>query len=73
MNTSKRFLRQYRLQKIAESVGISSATCQWDINMHRVCQHIVIRMLNENQSVDEVKSASQAELKDMTKNGFQKG
>ncbi|GFT07442.1 uncharacterized protein TNCV_3789221 [Trichonephila clavipes] len=29
--------------------------------------------LNENESADDVKSASQAELKDMANNGFQKG
>ncbi|GFT33711.1 hypothetical protein TNCV_4382371 [Trichonephila clavipes] len=68
--------RKNRLQTIDESVGKSSATCKWiltmDLNMHRVCQHIVPRMLNEDQSTDEVKSASQAELKGMAKNGFQK-
>ncbi|GFV49130.1 hypothetical protein TNCV_236641 [Trichonephila clavipes] len=40
--------------------------------MHGVCQQIVPRMLDEDQFANEVKSASQAELKDMTKNGFQK-
>ncbi|GFU40871.1 hypothetical protein TNCV_2466651 [Trichonephila clavipes] len=58
-----------RLQTIAESIGILSATCQWiltkDLNMRRVFQHIVPRMFNEDQSADEVKSASQAELKDI--------
>ncbi|GFX22318.1 hypothetical protein TNCV_1815201 [Trichonephila clavipes] len=53
-----------RLQTIAESAEISSATCQWihtkDFNMHRGCQHIVPSMLNEDQSADAVKSASQA-------------
>ncbi|GFW88170.1 amiloride-sensitive sodium channel subunit alpha [Trichonephila clavipes] len=43
-----------------------------DLNIHRVRQHIVSRMLNEDQSTDGVKSASQSELKDMAKNGFQK-
>ncbi|GFU98129.1 uncharacterized protein TNCV_1491511 [Trichonephila clavipes] len=56
------------LQTIAESVGISPATCQQtptkDLNMHWMHQHIVPRMLNEDQSADEVKSASQAELND---------
>ncbi|GFT85930.1 hypothetical protein TNCV_3255781 [Trichonephila clavipes] len=33
---------------------------------------VVPRMLNENQSADEVESASQAELEDMATNGFQK-
>ncbi|GFS57971.1 hypothetical protein TNCV_3124611 [Trichonephila clavipes] len=69
-------LRKNILQTIAELVGIALATCQWmltkDLHMIRVCQHIVPRMLNEGQSADEVKSASQAELKDMAKNGFQK-
>ncbi|GFV55748.1 zinc finger MYM-type protein 1 [Trichonephila clavipes] len=50
-----------RLETIAESVGISSATYQWilteDLNMH----HIVPRMLNEDQSADDVKSALQVE------------
>ncbi|GFU96746.1 hypothetical protein TNCV_839711 [Trichonephila clavipes] len=32
-----------------------------------VCLHIVTRMLNEDQFADQVKSASQAELKDMAK------
>ncbi|GFV14973.1 hypothetical protein TNCV_1223051 [Trichonephila clavipes] len=36
--------------------------------MHKVCQHVVPRMLNEDQSADEVKSASQAELKNKAKN-----
>ncbi|GFV15818.1 hypothetical protein TNCV_988011 [Trichonephila clavipes] len=40
--------------------------------MHRVCQHTVPRMLNEDQSADEVKTTFQAELKHMAKNGFQK-
>ncbi|GFW63218.1 uncharacterized protein TNCV_581581 [Trichonephila clavipes] len=65
-----------RLQTRAESVWIFSATCQWvltkELNMHRVCQHIVPRMLNEDQSADEFKSPSQAKLKGMAKNGFQK-
>ncbi|GFV94988.1 hypothetical protein TNCV_1029861 [Trichonephila clavipes] len=64
------------VQAIAELVGISSAICQWimnkDLNMHRVCQHIVPRMLNEDQSEDEIKSGSQVELMAMDKNGFQK-
>ncbi|GFX61370.1 hypothetical protein TNCV_4894141 [Trichonephila clavipes] len=64
-----------RLQT-AESAGISSITCQWilskDINMHRTGRHIVSRMLNNDQSADEVNSESQAELKDMTKNEFHK-
>ncbi|GFV13776.1 uncharacterized protein TNCV_3957911 [Trichonephila clavipes] len=41
------------ISKIAESVGISEATCQQilakDLNMHRVCQHIVPRILSEDQ------------------------
>ncbi|GFY36205.1 hypothetical protein TNCV_4845771 [Trichonephila clavipes] len=45
-------IRKNKLQ-ITESVGISSATCQWiltkDLNMHRVYQHIVPRILNEDQ------------------------
>ncbi|GFW15175.1 uncharacterized protein TNCV_173221 [Trichonephila clavipes] len=49
--------RMNRLQTMAESVGISLAICQWiltkDLSMHRVCQHIVSRMLNEDQSADE--------------------
>ncbi|GFV65033.1 transposable element Tc3 transposase [Trichonephila clavipes] len=68
-------VRRNRLQTTAESVRIPSAPCQRiptkDLNMHIVCQHIVPRMLND-QSADEVKSASQAELKDMAKIGFQK-
>ncbi|GFW20100.1 hypothetical protein TNCV_2320411 [Trichonephila clavipes] len=42
--------------------------------MRRVCQHVVPRMLNEDQSANEVKSPScaQAELKGMAKNAFQK-
>ncbi|GFW63288.1 hypothetical protein TNCV_3477041 [Trichonephila clavipes] len=40
--------------------------------LRRVCKPIVPCMLNEDQSADEVKSASQTELKDMAKNGFQK-
>ncbi|GFT55552.1 uncharacterized protein TNCV_3320661 [Trichonephila clavipes] len=67
-------VRKNMLQTIAESVGISSASCQWimtmDLNTHRVCQHIVSCMLNNDQTADEVKSTSQAELKDMAKNGF---
>ncbi|GFU13150.1 hypothetical protein TNCV_1445581 [Trichonephila clavipes] len=54
-----------RLQTIAESVGISSAIHQWilpkNLNMHRVCQHIVTFMSNEDQSSDEVKNAAQVE------------
>ncbi|GFW40117.1 hypothetical protein TNCV_5118001 [Trichonephila clavipes] len=65
-----------RLKKTAESVRISSATCQWiltkDLNMHMVCQHIVPRMLNEDQSAEEIKSAPQVELRNIAKNGFQK-
>lgn len=45
--------RQQTICQIAESVGISEATCQRiltkDLNMHRVCQHIVPRMLSEDQ------------------------
>ncbi|GFW59400.1 transposable element Tc3 transposase [Trichonephila clavipes] len=69
-------VRKNRLRTLAGSVGISSAACQWtltkDLNIHRVCQHLVPRMLNKDQYADEVKSASQAELKDMAKNGFWK-
>ncbi|GFY00586.1 hypothetical protein TNCV_2139811 [Trichonephila clavipes] len=65
--------RMKRPQTIAE---IYSATCQWiptkDLNMHRVSQHIVPSMLNKDQSVDEIKRASQVEQKEMAKNGFQK-
>ncbi|GFV92669.1 uncharacterized protein TNCV_1375201 [Trichonephila clavipes] len=43
-----------------------------NLNRHRVCQHIVPRMLNEDQSKNEVKNTSQAELNDMAENGFQK-
>ncbi|GFW26491.1 hypothetical protein TNCV_1164271 [Trichonephila clavipes] len=72
LKTSKKFLRRH--QTTAESVGISSVTCQRiltkDLNMHRLSQHIVPRMLNEDQSANEVKSASQVELKNMAKNGF---
>ncbi|GFX86741.1 uncharacterized protein TNCV_1409381 [Trichonephila clavipes] len=61
-------VRKNRLRTIAESVGISSTTCQWilttDLNRHRVCQHIITRILNEDQFANEIKSASQAELKD---------
>ncbi|GFV56263.1 hypothetical protein TNCV_106191 [Trichonephila clavipes] len=43
--------RKNRLQTIAESVVISSATCQWilnkDLNIHRGRQHIVPRKLKE--------------------------
>ncbi|GFX33974.1 uncharacterized protein TNCV_911761 [Trichonephila clavipes] len=49
-------IRKSRMQtkaQIAESVGISSATCQRKLtrhlNMHRVCQHIVSCMLNEDE------------------------
>ncbi|GFV70609.1 hypothetical protein TNCV_3841901 [Trichonephila clavipes] len=67
-------VRKNRLQTIAELVEISSATCQQiptnDLKMHGKCRHIVPCMLNEDQSVDDVKSASQT--KDMAKNGFQK-
>ncbi|GFX40745.1 uncharacterized protein TNCV_1218681 [Trichonephila clavipes] len=69
-------VRKNRLQTIVESVGIFLTTYQRilprDINMNRVCQHIVPRMLNEDQFADEVKSAPQAELNDMAKNGIQK-
>ncbi|GFY19331.1 hypothetical protein TNCV_4127181 [Trichonephila clavipes] len=68
LKTSKKVsvaVHKNRLQTIAESVGISSATCQCiltkDLNMHRVCQHIVPYMLNEDQSAEEIKSVSQAE------------
>ncbi|GFU88560.1 hypothetical protein TNCV_4442371 [Trichonephila clavipes] len=51
--------RKKRLQttvKIVESVEISSVTCQWistkNLDMHSVCQHIVTRMLNENDFAD---------------------
>ncbi|GFU02911.1 hypothetical protein TNCV_1419821 [Trichonephila clavipes] len=48
--------RQNRLQTITESVGISSTSCQWiltkNLNRHRVCQHIVPRMLKDDQSAD---------------------
>ncbi|GFW20126.1 hypothetical protein TNCV_2320671 [Trichonephila clavipes] len=37
-----------------------------------MCQHIVPRKFNEDQSADEVISASQAYLKDMAENRFQK-
>ncbi|GFV70481.1 hypothetical protein TNCV_2868271 [Trichonephila clavipes] len=40
--------------------------------MHRVCQQIVPGMLNEDQSADQVKIESQAEVKDMAENRFQK-
>ncbi|GFX25320.1 hypothetical protein TNCV_1274801 [Trichonephila clavipes] len=56
LKTSKKCLRWYDLTK--------------DLNLHGVCQHIVPRKLNEDQSAEEVKSASQAELKDMAKNRF---
>ncbi|GFV44786.1 hypothetical protein TNCV_563371 [Trichonephila clavipes] len=69
-------VRKNRLQTIVESVGIFSATYQRiltkDLYMHRVCQHIIPRMKNEDQSADEVKDASQAESNDMAKNEFQK-
>ncbi|GFX36102.1 hypothetical protein TNCV_4216241 [Trichonephila clavipes] len=65
-------VRKNRFQTIAESIGIFSVSSQWiltkDLNMDRVCQHIVLRMLNEDQSTYEVKSASRDELKDMAKN-----
>ncbi|GFX33880.1 hypothetical protein TNCV_3962891 [Trichonephila clavipes] len=64
------------LQTVIDSIGIFSAICQWilfkDLNMPSVCQHIDPRRLSEDQSADEVKSASQAELKNMAKNGYQK-
>ncbi|GFT88605.1 hypothetical protein TNCV_905111 [Trichonephila clavipes] len=53
----------------AENIGEVSAA---DLNMHTMCQHVVPRMLNEDQSADEVKRASQADLKDMAKNVSQK-
>ncbi|GFX56225.1 hypothetical protein TNCV_1631541 [Trichonephila clavipes] len=41
-------VRKNRLQTLTESVGISLASSQWllklDLNIHRVCQHIVPRM-----------------------------
>ncbi|GFU03311.1 hypothetical protein TNCV_3338301 [Trichonephila clavipes] len=37
-----------------------------------MCQHIVTFKSNEEKSANEVKSASQAELKDMARNRFQK-
>ncbi|GFW69332.1 hypothetical protein TNCV_486811 [Trichonephila clavipes] len=56
-----------RLQTIAESARISLVTCQRiltkDLKMHRVCQHMVLRMLNEQSA--EVKSATKADLKDV--------
>ncbi|GFX42923.1 uncharacterized protein TNCV_5072871 [Trichonephila clavipes] len=49
-------VRRNKLQtkvQIVESVGISEATYQRilakDLNIHRVCQHITPRMLNEDQ------------------------
>ncbi|GFX07680.1 hypothetical protein TNCV_4159491 [Trichonephila clavipes] len=64
-------VRKNWLQTITVSVEISSATCQWiltrDLNRHSVCKHIVPRMLNEDQSADEVESESHVELKDMAK------
>ncbi|XP_035232093.1 protein GVQW3-like [Stegodyphus dumicola] len=46
--------RQQIICQIAESVGISETTCQQiltkDLNMHRVCQHIIPRMLNVDQN-----------------------
>ncbi|GFY33330.1 BHLH domain-containing protein [Trichonephila clavipes] len=42
-------VRKNRLQIIAESVGISPAACEWilkDLDMHRVCQHIVPRIIS---------------------------
>ncbi|GFV61910.1 hypothetical protein TNCV_4107141 [Trichonephila clavipes] len=69
-------VRKNRLQAKAESVGISSVTCECilaeDLKMHRVCQHIVSLILNEDQSANEVKSASQVEFENMDKNRFQK-
>ncbi|GFU94013.1 hypothetical protein TNCV_2391021 [Trichonephila clavipes] len=69
-------VRKNRLQSIAEPVGISSAICQRiltkDLIIHSVCQRIIPCMLSEDQSVDEINSASQAVLKDRDKNGFQK-
>ncbi|GFU12950.1 uncharacterized protein TNCV_1456851 [Trichonephila clavipes] len=60
-------VRKNRLQTIAESIGISSATCQRiptkDLNMHRECQNIVPCMINEDQSAHEVKIVSQDEWK----------
>ncbi|GFX68238.1 histone-lysine N-methyltransferase SETMAR [Trichonephila clavipes] len=69
-------LRKNMIQTIAESFGISSATCQWiltkHLNVHRVCQYFVTFTLKEDQFADEVKNSSQVELKDLTKKGFQK-
>ncbi|GFY36601.1 hypothetical protein TNCV_28061 [Trichonephila clavipes] len=68
-------VRKNRLQTIAESFGISSASLSMDtmdLNMHEVGQHITSRMLNVDQSVDVVKSISQVELKDRAKKGFKK-
>ncbi|GFV06267.1 hypothetical protein TNCV_3667661 [Trichonephila clavipes] len=69
-------VRKNRLQTIAESVRVFSAPFQWiltkALKMYGVCQQIVSRVLDEDQFANEVKSASQAELKDMAKNGFQK-
>ncbi|GFV17664.1 hypothetical protein TNCV_4406991 [Trichonephila clavipes] len=52
-NTDVSAVRENGLQTIAELVGISSATCRLilttNLNMHRVCQHIVPCMLNDLQ------------------------
>ncbi|GFW42409.1 hypothetical protein TNCV_240061 [Trichonephila clavipes] len=64
--------RKNSLQTTAVFDRISSATCYRidtkDINIHWVCPQIVSLMLNEDQSPDQAKSASQAESKDMAKN-----
>ncbi|GFW81925.1 transposable element Tcb2 transposase [Trichonephila clavipes] len=42
------------------------------VEMHRVYQDFIPCMLNEDQSADEIRRASVAELKNMAKNRFQK-
>ncbi|GFU88673.1 hypothetical protein TNCV_4443501 [Trichonephila clavipes] len=59
--------RPLQTSRTAENIERTSAA---DLNMHRVCQQIVLLMLNEDQSADDVKSASRAELKSMAKKGF---
>ncbi|KFM67584.1 hypothetical protein X975_10689, partial [Stegodyphus mimosarum] len=58
--------RQQTIYQIAESVGISEATCQRiqtkDLNMHKVCQHIVPRMLNVDQKVSQLEMAGESRL-----------
>ncbi|XP_035214798.1 protein GVQW3-like [Stegodyphus dumicola] len=53
VSVAVRVSRQQTICQIAESVGISEAThhriLTKDLNMHRVCQHVIPHMLNVDQ------------------------